>query len=80
MSGMKINEDIRLSELFRILPESKVLLLRYGYDKVVSMGVEEVVADKLSLKGFCRLMGIEDEINRLLGELSSLYNKGSEER
>ncbi|HIQ30821.1 MAG TPA: hypothetical protein EYH49_01475 [Aquifex aeolicus] len=77
---MKINEDIRLSELFRILPESKVLLLRYGYDKVVSMGVEEVVADKLSLKGFCRLMGIEDEINRLLGELSSLYNKGSEER
>ncbi len=73
MTGVRINEDILLSELFEILPEAKEILENYGYSKIRE--VEDVVLDKLSLKGFCRLVGMEEgEVAKVVKEISDLYN------
>ena len=80
MTALKISEDILLEELFEVLPESKKILEKYGYRKLVELGIEDVVVDKLSLKGFFRLMKVgEDEVGKVVREIHSLYNKKLEE-
>ncbi len=80
MTAVKISEDILLKELFEIFPESKEILKNYGYGKIIELGIEDVVIDKLSLKGFFRLMGLgEEEAGKVVREIHSLYNKRLEE-
>ncbi len=80
MTAVKISEDILLKELFEIFPESKEILKDYGYGKLIELGIEDVVIDKLSLKGFFRLMGLgEEEAGKVVREIHSLYNKRLEE-
>ena len=80
MTAVKISEDILLKELFEIFPESKEILKNYGYGKLIELCIEDVVIDKLSLKGFFRLMGLgEEEAGKVVREIHSLYNKRLEE-
>ncbi|RLJ71032.1 hypothetical protein BCF55_1321 [Hydrogenivirga caldilitoris] len=81
MTTVKITEDILLKELFELFPEAKELLKPYGYSKVVDLGIEEVVVDKLSLKGLLRLGEVEEErFGEVIREIQSLYNKKLEEK
>ncbi len=80
MTNVKITEDILLKELFEIFPESKDVLLSYGYGKIVELDIEDIVIGKLSLRGFFRLAGLEEEkMGGIIREIQSLYNKRLEE-
>jgi len=80
MTTIKISEDILLKELFEIFPKSKEILKNYGYVKLIELSIEDVVVDKLSLKGFFRLMNVEEEeVGKVVREIHSLYNKRLEE-
>ncbi len=80
MTAVKISEDILLRELFDIFPESRQVLMEYGYDRIVELGIEDVVIDKLSLKGFFRLMDVPDEeAGKVIRKIHSLYNKRLED-
>ncbi len=80
MTAVKISEDILLKELFELFPESRNLLMSYGYGRLIELGIEDVVIDKLSLKGFFRLMNVkEEEAGKVLRDIQSLYNKRLEE-
>ncbi len=81
MTSVKISEDILLEELFKLFPEARDILLEYGYSKILELGVEEVVVDKLSIKGLFRLVGREEEeLMSVIREIQNLYNKKLEER
>lgn len=80
MTTVKITEDILLKELFEIFPEAKDILMNYGYTKLTELDVEDVVVDKLTLRGFFRLMKVgEEEAGSLIREIQTLYNKKLEE-
>ncbi|WP_457600991.1 DUF1858 domain-containing protein [Hydrogenivirga sp.] len=80
MTAVKITEDILLKELFELFPEAREILMPLGYSRIVELGVEDVVVDKLSLKGFLRLMGVEEEeFGIRVREIQTLYNKKLEE-
>ncbi len=57
----RITFDTKLVELFEILPSSKEVLMKYGYKKLLEEDIEDVLIDKLTLKGFCRLMDLDEE-------------------
>ncbi len=80
MTTVKITEDILLKELFKLIPESKELLKPYGFLKIEKLNIEDVVTDKLSLKGFLKLMGYgEGTVGAVLKDIQILYNKKLEE-
>ncbi len=80
MTTVKITEDILLKELFELFPEARDLLIPHGYSRIIELDVEEVVVDKLSLKGFFRLAGVgEEEFGSRIREIQALYNKKLEE-
>jgi hypothetical protein len=80
MTQVKITEDILLKDLFEILPESRELLMKHGLSKIVDLGVEDVVVDKLTLKGLLRLGGLwGEEVTAVIQEIQKLYNKKLEE-
>lgn len=73
----RITFDTKLAELFEILPSAKKVLMEYGYGKLLEEDIEDVVIDKLTLKGFCRLMDLDEEDQEnLWQEIQNLY--GSE--
>lgn len=77
---MKVKEritlDTKLVELFRVLPQAKEVLVKYGYNRLVEEDVEDVVVDKLTLKGFCRLMDLDEEAQgNLWQEIQNLYRR-----
>lgn len=75
----RITFDISLTELFQSIPEAKEVLMKYGYSKLVEEGIEDVVVDKLTLKGFCRLMDLDEEAQgNLWQEIQDLYRKVEE--
>ncbi len=81
MSAVKLSEDTTLKELFELLPESRDVLGKYGYRKIRELDIEDVVIDKLSLKGLFRLCGIgEEELVSVLREIQDLYNKKLEDK
>lgn len=72
----RITFDISLTELFQSIPEAKEVLMKYGYSKLVEEDIEDVVVDKLTLKGFCRLMDLDEEAQgNLWQEIQDLYRK-----
>lgn len=75
----RITLDISLTELFQNMPQAKEVLMRYGYSKLVEEDIEDVVVDKLTLKGFCRLMDLDEEAQgNLWQEIQDLYRKVEE--
>ncbi len=80
MTSVKITEDILLKELFELFPESREVLMSYGYEKILVFDIEDIVIDKLSLKGFFRLVGLgEEQAGKVLQEIQKLYNKKLED-
>lgn len=72
----RITLDTKLSELLRILPQAKEVLSKYGYQTFEEEDIESIVVDKLTIKGFCRLMDLDEEAQgNLWQEIQSLYRK-----
>ncbi|MCS7170749.1 MAG: DUF1858 domain-containing protein [Aquificaceae bacterium] len=72
----RITFETKLSELFQILPQAKEVLMRYGYAILEEEDIEDVVVDKLTLRGFCRLMDLDDESQgNLWQEIQDLYRQ-----
>lgn len=81
MSGIKLTEDILLCELLELVPECRESLMEVGYKRIIDLDVEDIVTDKLSLKGFFRLMGLEEgQALNVLKQIQDLYNRKLEER
>ena len=57
----RITLDINLKELLERYPETKEILRDYGLGKLEEEDLLDVVADKLTLKGFFRLMELDEE-------------------
>jgi len=80
MSALRITEDILLKELFDLFPHSREILKAYGYSRLIELGIEEVVVDKLSLKGLLKLMGYEEgKAGVILKEIQNSCHKKPEE-
>ncbi len=72
----RITLDTNLMELLKNFPQAKEILMRYGYRVLIEEDIEDVVADKLTLKGFCRLMDLDDEAQgNLWQEIQDLYRQ-----
>jgi hypothetical protein len=75
----RITLDINLKELLESYPEVREILRDYGLGRLEE-GLLDVVADKLTLKGFFRLMELDEEdqgklwikIQNLIRELEDL--------
>jgi hypothetical protein len=57
----RITLDINLKELLERCPKTKEILWDYGLGKLEEEDLLDVVADKLTLKGFFRLMELDEE-------------------
>ena len=57
----RITLDINLRELLERYPETKEILWDYGLGKLEEEDLLDIVADKLTLKGFFRLMELDEE-------------------
>jgi Domain of unknown function (DUF1858). len=57
----RITLDINLKELLERYPEIKEILWDYGLGKLEEEDLLDIVADKLTLKGFFRLMELDEE-------------------
>ena len=57
----RITLDINLRELLEKYPETKEILWDYGLGKLEEEDLLDIVADKLTLKGFFRLMELDEE-------------------
>ncbi len=80
MTALKITEDILLEELLNIVPESKNVLYEYNYSKIEELEIEDVINDKLTLRGFLKLMDVaEEETGRIIKQIQELYNRRLEE-
>jgi hypothetical protein len=82
----RITLDINLKELLERYPEAKEILWDYGLGKLEEEDILDIVADKLTLKGFFRLMELDEEdqgklwmkIQNLIRELEDLSWKGKD--
>lgn len=80
MTQVKITEDMFIKDLLEVFPESREILMKHGLSKVAELGVEDIVLDKLTLKGLLRLGGLGgSEITRVVQEIQEFYNKKLEE-
>ena len=76
----RITLDINLKELLEGYPEVKEILRDYGLGRLEEEDLLDIVADKLTLKGFFRLMEVDEEdqgklwmkIQNLIRELEDL--------
>jgi hypothetical protein len=57
----RITLDINLKELLEKYPETKEILWDYGLGKLEEEDLLDIVADKLTLKSFFRLMELDEE-------------------
>lgn len=71
--------DINLKELLEYCPSVKEILMKYNYSRLEEEDIEDVVIDKLTLKGFCRLMDLDDEAQgNLWQEIQNLVRQMEE--
>jgi len=76
----RITLDINLKELLEDYPQAREILRDYGLGKLEEEDLLDIVADKLTLKGFFRLMELDEEdqgkvwmkIQNLIRELEDL--------
>jgi len=75
MGTVKLTEDLTLAGIFELLPESKEVLRRFGYGRIEEDGVEELLKERLTLRGFMNLFALsEKEREELFKSLQDLYN------
>ncbi|RMH80455.1 MAG: DUF1858 domain-containing protein [Acidobacteria bacterium] len=71
--------DVNLKELLEYCPGVKEILMKYNYSRLEEEDIEDVVIDKLTLKGFCRLMDLDDEAQgNLWQEIQNLVRQMEE--
>ncbi|MEJ7554943.1 MAG: DUF1858 domain-containing protein [Aquificaceae bacterium] len=72
----RITLDTKLVDLIKELPQAKEILMRYGYKVFIEEDVEDVIVDKLTIRGFCKLMDLDDEAQgNLWQEIQDLYRQ-----
>lgn len=77
----RITLDTKLSELLELLPEVREVLLNYGYQRFEEEDIEQVVVDKLTIRGFCRLMDLDDEAQgNLWQKVQHIYRELEEKK
>ncbi|MFN3870612.1 MAG: DUF1858 domain-containing protein [Aquificaceae bacterium] len=70
----RITFDTKLTDLFKILPQAKEIFMKYGYKRLLEEDIEDVVVDKLTIKGFCRLMDLDEKDQEKLWQaIQNLY-------
>ncbi|SHK25484.1 DUF1858 domain-containing protein [Thermocrinis minervae] len=75
----RLTMDISLKELLEEVPRAKDILYEYGLNRLEEEDILDVVVDKLTLKGFFRLMDLDDETQgEIWKKLQDLY-RGSED-
>ncbi len=73
----RITLDTKLTDLYEILPQVREILMKYGYKKLLEEDIEDVVVvDKLTIRGFCRLMDLDEkDQEKLWQEIQNLYSE-----
>ncbi|MCS7171013.1 MAG: DUF1858 domain-containing protein [Aquificaceae bacterium] len=72
----RITFDTKLLELIQNIPQAREKLMKYGYRVLEEEDIEDVVVDKLTIKGFCRLMDLDDEAQgNLWQDIQDLYRQ-----
>ncbi|RMG99217.1 MAG: hypothetical protein D6699_08675 [Aquificota bacterium] len=75
----RLSWDIKLQELIQECKQAKEVLSKYGYTKLEEEDIEDIVIDKLTLKGFCRLVDLDEESQeKLWQEILDLYKRSEE--
>jgi len=57
----RLSLDVNLKELLDRYPKVKEILSEYGLSRLEEEDLMDVVVDKLTLKGFFRLMDLDEE-------------------
>lgn len=77
----RITFDANLKQLIEEQPKIKELLYDYGLKKLEEEDIADVVLDKLTLKGFFRMMDLDDETQGLIWEkIQHLYRETEDQR
>ncbi|MGC8852226.1 MAG: DUF1858 domain-containing protein [Hydrogenobacter sp.] len=77
----RITFDVNLKQLIEELPQVKELLYDHGLRKLEEEDIADVVLDKLTLKGFFRLMDLDDETQGLIWEkIQHLYKEKEDKK
>lgn len=75
----RITFDANLKQLLGEFPKIRELLYEYGLRKLEEEDITDVVLDKLTLKGFFRMMDLDDEAQGILWEKIQHLYKESED-
>ena len=79
MAITRLTLDVNLLDLFEELPEAKDLLKDHGLKKLEELDILDVVADKLTLRGFFKLMNIDELTQgKLWQEIQNMYSRKME--
>jgi len=79
MAITRLTLDVILSDLLEELPESKSVLEPHGLKKLEDLQILDVVADKLTLRGFFKLMNIDELTQgKIWQEIQNMYSKKME--
>jgi len=77
----RITFDANLKQLIEEQPKIKGLLYNCGLKKLEEEDIADVVLDKLTLKGFFRMMDLDDETQGLIWEkIQHLYRETEDQR
>ncbi|MEZ0361072.1 MAG: DUF1858 domain-containing protein [Hydrogenobacter sp.] len=75
----RITFDTNLRQLIEEQPRIRDLLYDYGLRKLEEDDITDVVLDKLTLKGFFRMMDLDDEAQGILWEkIQNLYREAED--
>ncbi len=79
MSITRLTPDITLSTLFEEIPDTKEILKEYGISKLEELDILDIVANKLTLRGFFKLMNIDELTQgKIWQEIQNMYSKKME--
>ncbi len=79
MAITRLTLDVNLLDLFEELPEARDLLKDHGLKKLEELDILDVVADKLTLRGFFKLMNIDELTQgKLWQEIQNMYSRKME--
>ncbi|WP_333784994.1 DUF1858 domain-containing protein [Thermocrinis sp.] len=75
----RLNLDTNLKELLERYPDAKKILWEYGLNRLEEEDLVDVVSDKLTIKGFFRLMDLdEDAQGKIWLEIQNLIRESEE--
>ncbi|WP_448584579.1 DUF1858 domain-containing protein [Thermocrinis sp.] len=75
----RLTLDTNLKELLERYPDVKKILWEYGLNRLEEEDLVDVVVDKLTIKGFFRLMDLdEDDQGKIWLEIQNLIRESEE--